>query len=97
MQQIQKFNTGDIVRCITDNCLYFTCGKEYEVELVNAKGRNGESKRRRSARMKVFLGPYPVGDEDRNYWFKRARKHQAKIKNLSALQYRLKHKIAARG
>lgn len=43
MQQIQKFNTGDIVRCITDNCLYFTCGKEYEVELVNAKGRKGES------------------------------------------------------
>lgn len=27
MQEIQKFNTGDIVRCITDNYLYFTCGK----------------------------------------------------------------------
>ena len=40
---------------------------------------------------------HPVGDEDRNYWFKRARKHQAKIKKLSALQYRLKHKIATRG
>ena len=43
MQDTQKFNTGDIVRCIIDNCLYFTCGKEYEVELVNAKGRKGES------------------------------------------------------
>ena len=40
MQQIQKFNTGDIVSCITDNYLYFTCGKEYEVELVNAKGES---------------------------------------------------------
>ena len=43
MQEIQKFTTGDIVRCITDNYPYFTCGKEYEVELVNAKGRKGES------------------------------------------------------
>lgn len=37
MQEIQKFNTGDIVRCITDNCPYPTCGKEYEFELVNQK------------------------------------------------------------
>ena len=43
MQDTQGFNIGDIVRCITDNYPYFTCGKEYEVELVNAKGRKGES------------------------------------------------------
>lgn len=40
---------------------------------------------------------HPVGDENRNFWFKQVRKHQAKLKKLSALQYRLKHKIAARG
>lgn len=40
---------------------------------------------------------YPVGDEERNYWFKYARKHQSKLKKLSALQYRLKHKIVAEG
>ena len=40
---------------------------------------------------------HPVGDENRNFWFKQLRKHQAKLKNLSTLQYRLKHKIAARG
>ena len=40
---------------------------------------------------------HPVGDENRNFWFKQLRKHQAKLKKLSALQYRLKHKIAARG
>ena len=38
---------------------------------------------------------HPVGDENRNFWFKQVRKHQAKLKKLSALQYRLKHKIAA--
>ena len=38
---------------------------------------------------------HPVGDENRNFWFKQLRKHQAKLKKLSALQYRLKHKIAA--
>ena len=43
MQGTQGFNIGDIVRCITDNYPYFTCGKEYDVELVNAKGRKGES------------------------------------------------------
>ena len=43
MQDTQGFNIGDIVCCITDNYPYFTCGKEYEVELVNAKGRKGES------------------------------------------------------
>lgn len=37
MEEAQKFNTGDIVRCITDNYPYFTYGKEYEVGLVNAK------------------------------------------------------------
>ena len=40
MQDTQGFNIGDIVRCITDNYPYFTCGKEYEVELVNAKGES---------------------------------------------------------
>ena len=40
---------------------------------------------------------HPVGDENRNFWFKQLRKHQAKLKKLSALQYRLKHKIAAKG
>ena len=40
---------------------------------------------------------YPAGSENRNFWFKQARKHQAKLKKLSALQYRLKHKIAAKG
>ena len=44
---------------------------------------------------KYYAQRYPVGDEDRNFWFKRVRKNQAKIKKLSALQYRLKHKIAA--
>lgn len=27
MQEIQKFNIGDVVCCITDNCPYPTCGK----------------------------------------------------------------------
>ena len=40
---------------------------------------------------------YPAGSENRNFWFKQSRKHQAKLKKLSALQYRLKHKIAAKG
>lgn len=40
---------------------------------------------------------HPVGSEDRNFWFKQARKSQVKLKKFSALQYRLKHKIAARG
>lgn len=40
---------------------------------------------------------YPVGDEMRNMLFREHREIKAKIKSLSALQYRLKHKIAARG
>ena len=40
---------------------------------------------------------YPVGDEMRNILFREHREIKAKLKNLSALQYRLKHKIAARG
>ena len=40
---------------------------------------------------------YPVGDEMRNMLFREHRELKAKIKSLSALQYRLKHKIAARG
>lgn len=40
---------------------------------------------------------YPVGDELRNMLFREHREIKAKLKNLSALQYRLKHKIAARG
>ena len=40
---------------------------------------------------------YPVGDEMRNILFREHREIKAKLKKLSALQYRLKHKIAARG
>ncbi len=40
---------------------------------------------------------YPVGDEMRNMLFREHREIKAKIKSLSALQYRLKHEIAARG
>ena len=40
---------------------------------------------------------YPVGDEMRNMLFREHREIKAKLKNLSALQYRLKHKIADRG
>ena len=40
---------------------------------------------------------YPVGDEMRNMLFREHREIKAKLKSLSALQYRLKHKIVARG
>ena len=40
---------------------------------------------------------YPVGDEMRNVLFREHREIKAKLKKLSTLQYRLKHKIAARG
>ena len=40
---------------------------------------------------------YPVGDEMRNMLFREHREIKAKLKKLSALQYRLKHEIAARG
>ena len=40
---------------------------------------------------------YPVGDEMRNMLFRERREIKAKLKKLSALQYRLKHKIASRG
>ena len=40
---------------------------------------------------------YPVGDEMRNILFREHREIKAKLKSLSALQYRLKHEIAARG
>ena len=40
---------------------------------------------------------YPVGDEMRNMLFREHREIKAKLKSLSALQYRLKHKIATRG
>lgn len=40
---------------------------------------------------------YPVGDEMRNMLFREHREIKAKLKKLSALQYRLKHNIAARG
>lgn len=40
---------------------------------------------------------YPVGDEMRNMLFREHREIKAKLKKLSALQYRLKYKIAARG
>ena len=38
---------------------------------------------------------YPVGDEMRNMLFREHREIKAKLKKLSTLQYRLKHKIAA--
>jgi len=40
---------------------------------------------------------YPVGDEMRNKLFREHRIVKDHLKKLSALQYRLKHKIAARG
>ena len=40
---------------------------------------------------------YPVGDEMRNMLFREHREIKAKLKKLSALQYRLKHKIAVLG
>ena len=40
---------------------------------------------------------YPVGDEMRNMLFREHREIKTHLKKLSALQYRLKHKIAARG
>ncbi len=40
---------------------------------------------------------YPVGDEMRNMLFREHRAIKIYLKKLSALQYRLKHKIAARG
>lgn len=40
---------------------------------------------------------YDKGSEERDFLFKEASKKQSKINKLSALQYRLKHKIAARG
>ena len=39
----------------------------------------------------------PVGDEMRNLLFREHREIKAKLKKLSTLQYRLKHKIATRG
>ena len=40
---------------------------------------------------------YPVGDEMRNMLFRQHRAIKTYLKKLSALQYCLKHKIAARG
>ena len=40
---------------------------------------------------------YPVGDERRNMLFREHREIKTHLKKLSALQYRLKHKIAAQG
>ena len=39
----------------------------------------------------------PVGDEMRNMLFREHREIKTHLKKLSALQYRLKHKIATRG
>ena len=47
--------------------------------------------------IKEEASSYPVGDEMRNMLFRDHRELKAKIKKLSTLQYRLKHKIAARG
>ena len=40
---------------------------------------------------------YPVGVEMRNMLFREHREIKTHLKKLSALQYRLKHKIATRG
>lgn len=40
---------------------------------------------------------YTVHCEERSYFFKEHRKSKEKLKKLSALQYRLKHKIATQG
>ena len=40
---------------------------------------------------------FPVGSDERNILFGDYRKAKEKHKKLSALQYRLKHKIATRG
>ena len=40
---------------------------------------------------------YGKGSEERDFLFKEASKKQSKINKLSALQYRLKHKIAVEG
>ncbi len=40
---------------------------------------------------------FPVGSFERQYLFRQHRAIKAYLKKLSALQYRLKHKIAARG
>ena len=40
---------------------------------------------------------FPVGSFERQYLFRQHRAIKTYIKKLSALQYRLKHKIAARG
>jgi len=40
---------------------------------------------------------HPKGSYSRDVFFKSARKRAEKLKKLSALQYRLKHKIAAKG
>lgn len=37
------------------------------------------------------------GSAERDIFFKSVKKHSVKLKKLSALQYRLKHKIAAKG
>ena len=40
---------------------------------------------------------YPHGSEERQYVFRQHREIKQHLKKLSTLQYRLKHKIAARG
>ena len=40
---------------------------------------------------------YGKGSEERDFLFKEASKKQSKINKLSTLQYRLKHKITAKG
>ena len=40
---------------------------------------------------------FPVGSFERQYLFRQHRAIKTYLKKLSALQYRLKHKIAARG
>ena len=40
---------------------------------------------------------FPVGDKTRNMLFREHREIKAHIKKLAQLQYRLKHKIAAKG
>ena len=46
---------------------------------------------------KMDAQSWAKGSAERDIFFKSVKKRSVKLKNLSALQYRLKHKIAAKG
>lgn len=46
---------------------------------------------------KILATEAPKNSEDRDYWYKRVAKSSSKIKKLSQMQYRLKHRIIAKG